>query len=431
MKSHPLEQHELMAYLDGELRPDLATVAAVHLETCGECRAMAAELREISRQLAAWEIEIAKPETPAAISSAVEVHVKAQKKRVVEHRRTWRQIFGVRRIIWAGGLALVAIFLGALFVPNNLKSPQVAQFDRMETYARLSAPPATPTPAAQRERGSGGGFKFTNKLKAQDSLGTLQNDGPPAGNDEGEGTIGQLASEEKAPAPTVNGPMIARTAELALETREFEKARVSAEEILKRHGGYVGQLTVNAPEGSGRTLTATFRVPTAQLDAAMTDLKKLGRVENESQAGEEVTQQYVDLEARLANARHTEQRLSDLLRNRTGKLSDVLAFEKEIDRVRGEIESMEAQRKSLAKQVSYATLSAVITEDYSQQLRVVPPSTSTRFRNAAVEGYRALSDGIVSLLLFMLSAGPSILIWGGILFLVARVVWKKLRRHVA
>jgi len=225
--------------------------------------------------------------------------------------------------------------------------------------------------------------------------------------------------------------MIIRTAQLSLITKEFDKARANLEVILKRHRGYFGELKAGGSTGSGRTLTATLRVPDDQLDATLTEVKTLGRVESESQSGRDVTSQYVDLQARLANAHNTERRLTDLLRNRTGKLSDVLEVEQALDRVRGEIEQMEAERKNMANQVSYATLNATITEDYKAQLQVVPPSTSTRLSNAAVEGYRIMADGVVSMALFLLSIGPSLLLWGAVLFFPARVVWKKVRRSFA
>lgn len=64
-------------------------------------------------------------------------------------------------------------------------------------------------------------------------------------------------------------------------------------------------------------------------------------------------------------------------------------------------------------------------------LQVVPPSTSTRFRNAAVDGYGSLADSVLSLLLFLLSTGPSLLIWGGILLVIGRLIWKWIRRRIA
>ena len=225
--------------------------------------------------------------------------------------------------------------------------------------------------------------------------------------------------------------MIARVAGITLSTKEFDKTRAALEEILKRHNGYMGELKVSAPSDAGRSLTATLRIPAQQLDAAMAELKKLGRVEDESQGGEEVTQQYVDLEARLANGKHTEQRLTEILRQRTGKLQDVLKVELEIDRVRGEIEQMQAEKKELSKRVAFATLSTTVREEYFAKLQGTPPSTGSRFRNAAVDGYNTVVEGLIDVGLFLLSAGPSLLLWAAILFFPARWAWKKLRHKFA
>jgi len=156
----------------------------------------------------------------------------------------------------------------------------------------------------------------------------------------------------------------------------------------------------------------------------------LGRVESESQSGEEVTEQYVDLEARLTNARNTELRLTDLLRQRTGKLSDVLAVEKSIDEVRGSIERMEAEKKNLGNRVDFATLTLRVTEDYKAQMQVLPTSLLTRFQNAAVDGYRGMVDGVAAVLLTLLSYGPSLLLWAALLFFPVRAAWRRLRRPV-
>jgi hypothetical protein len=222
--------------------------------------------------------------------------------------------------------------------------------------------------------------------------------------------------------------MIAHTAQLTLTTTEFDKARPALDEILKHHQGYFGELNINAPTALGRTLEATLRVPAEQRDAAIVEIKKLGRVESESQTGEEVTAEHVDREARLNNARNTEQRLTELLRQRTGKLSDVLAVQLEIGRVRESIERMQAEQKSLVKRVDFATLNVKITEDYKAQLQVMPDSILSRFRNSAIAGYRSMLDGIVNVISFLLSAGPSGLFWSVIIFFIIKFTWKILRR---
>lgn len=225
--------------------------------------------------------------------------------------------------------------------------------------------------------------------------------------------------------------MIIRTATLVIVTKEFDTARADFERLLRQHGGYVAQLSISGQGGNSRTLSATLRVPAARMDALLTELKKIGRAESEGQSGEEVTQQYVDLVARLKNARVTEQRLAQILTQRTGKVSEVLEVEQEISRVREEIERMEAQRKTLENQVAFASVKFELREEYQAKLNVTPPSTGTRLRNAAVEGYKSAVASAIGLAEFLLSAGPSLLLWALIFFWPARRLWRHLRRAAA
>src|SRR5208282_5513880 len=105
-------------------------------------------------------------------------------------------------------------------------------------------------------------------------------------------------------------------------------------------------------------------IPAQELAAALGELKSLGRVQNETQSGEEVTQQHTDLAARLKNSRETEERLRAILEQRTGKIEDVLQVEEEIARVRGEIESMEAQQKALEHRVDFVTVDLQLVQEY-------------------------------------------------------------------
>jgi len=224
-----------------------------------------------------------------------------------------------------------------------------------------------------------------------------------------------------------SGPMIVRTASLTLVSKEFEETRAAIEAVVRRHQGYTAQLNVSGQAGSGQSLTATYHVPAGQLDAAMLEIKKLGHVEQESQASEVVTDQYVDLSARLANARRTEQRLGQVLEQRTGRIPDVLAVEREIARVREEIERMEAQLKNLDNRVQFANLQVQLREEYKAQTEFAPPSAISRLRNAIVDGYRSLVESALGLMVFLLSYGPLLLFWGAILYWPGRFAWRRLR----
>src|SRR5579859_5569623 len=427
-RNHPIEQEELMAYLDGELATNRAVAAAAHLEHCTECQELAADLRKLSQEMMAWEVEAGDIEVkmPIAIAAAGQDRPRASKKKQLG----WRILLTRRGLAWAGGGAAIAVLFLMAFSVSRLSPAHQAQFSAVGDDRYSPRPAPTPPPPA--------------KTYAYDSLNRLNTGGNSNADASELGSAGKLpktndsaeqASEsdetDNSEHTVPNVPMIARVAGITLSTKEFDKTRASLEEILRRHNGYMGELKVSAPAESGRTLTATLRIPAQQLEAAMAELKKLGRVEDESQGGEEVTQQYVDLQARLANGKHTEQRLTEILRTRTGKLQDVLKVELEIDRVRGEIEQMQAEKKELSKRVAFATLNTTVREEYQAKLQGAPPSTGSRFRNAAVDGYNTVIEGLIGVALFLLSAGPSLLLWAAILFFPARWAWKKLRRKFA
>ena len=418
MSNHPVEQEELMAYLDGELAFDRAATAAAHLERCRECQSVAGDLQSVSRRMMAWQVE--SPDDlrmTQAIAAALEERGRAQVRPAVSSARSWRDMLRMPRLprwVWKSGIAVAGLaILLMVLTPNFLFLPAPKQSRRI---VQMLEPKTASHSDFSQEYGAGRGTvgKFDSLQQEKEGARIVTND---------------TFSGELGGSTAPNGPMIVRTAGLSLTTKEFDKARAGMEEILKRHGGYMGQLNVSAPSESGRSLTATLRVPSDQLDATLAELKKLGRVEGESQNGEEVTQQYVDLQARIVNARNTEAQLTDILRNRTGKLSDVLAVEEEISRVRGEIERMEAERKNLAHQVDFATVSTTLTEEYEDQLQAVPVSTFTRIRNAAVEGYTSVTEGVISVVLFLFAYGPSILVLGALVFFPVRAVWRRWRRR--
>jgi hypothetical protein len=364
---HSIEPEELMAYLDGELPASRAAEVAAHVERCVGCKQFAVDFGGVSQRLLAWQVEPADPGMPARIVEALGEGLHASGTATKQRMVRWSVPFR-----WALGVAAVIAVVLILATPraDRMIRPASARLTRQRVVAESL--PLRP------------GLKL----------------------------------------------MVERRAQLVLTVPDFDKARAEIETIVRRHGGYAGALTVTSPSAAARTLDTTLRVPADQLDTVLTELKTLGRVEEESQSGEEVTGQYGDLEARLANARNTENRLTDLLRERTGKLSDVLEVEQQLSRVRGEVEQMEAQRKNLANLVEFATVSVRLTEDYKAPLGGASRSALTRLRNAAVEGYRSAAEGVVGVIALLFSYGPGLAIWAVVLYFPVRIVWKKLRPRV-
>ncbi len=406
--THPFDREEVMAYLDGELAPERAAAAAAHLEQCAECRALAADLRAVSRQMPEWQVEA----IPASMQERVLLATGRQKSAeapVVREERPARSGRRVRWLIWGAAFSAAMLFLFML----RISTPH---YKMVQKETGLAGPAASASPSIQTE---------SRALNAPVP-------GPPpmvALKDQASQAAGGAAVAKKAAAAEAqageSGPMIVRRASLAVLTKEFDAARSALENLVKAHQGYFGELNVATPASAGRSLTATVRVPAVQLDAVLVELRKLGRVENENQSADDVTRQFADLTARLANARETEKRLVEILRERTGKVSDVLQVEQQISRTRQQIEQMDAERKTRENQVRYASVDLRITEEYKQSLETPAPSLGTRINNAAVEGFRDAAELMLGLLLWLLSAGPTLVVVGA---LAAWPAWWLVRR---
>ena len=150
-------------------------------------------------------------------------------------------------------------------------------------------------------------------------------------------------------------------------------------------------------------------MPGPRLTDVLARLRALGQVTQDQQNAQDVSDQLVDLDARLRNARATEQRLSDLLKNRTGKLTDVLEVEQEITRVRLDIERLDAEKTNMTRRVAYATIDLTIGEERKALAPGLP--LLTQIRIAAAEGLQHVFDTLVGITLFVLRAGPSLILW--------------------
>ena len=237
---------------------------------------------------------------------------------------------------------------------------------------------------------------------------------------------GQILASRVAPAPPA--PMIARTVSLMIVVKDLNKSRSALDAILTRRHGYTATMDATS-SGGPRGFRASLRIPADEVAAAVADFKTLGYVTSESQSGDEVTQLHEDLEARLKTARATEERFRAILQQRTGSISDVLEVEESIARVRGEIESMEAEQTTLEHRVEFATVEISLTEEYKAQLSSPADSVSTRMHNAFVAGCRNAWETVLGFMLFSEEYGPALVVWGLIFVLPGVFVWRRYR-HV-
>jgi anti-sigma factor RsiW len=418
--THQFEPGEVMAYLDGEISADRASEIAQHMQQCAECQELAAGFRDLSRELAAWEIETSPErltnEMNAEIAAAARMQPKQTPSAQVELtpiERLIAPIYSLRGRPWvwagAGAFAIALLVVAAVGVPNFLRARPAALVAEREMELRELQKRLVQQQVASSLENNQADERYSVSVDDKSAVATVPS--PPA-----PGT------------PASTAPMIARTASLSLVVKDFAGVEAAVKAVVSRHSGYIGELNTSRPTDAAKTFSATLRVPSAQLDPALAELKRLGRADQESQAGEEVTKQYVDLAARLKNSRATEERLLGVLRNSTGKVKDVLEVENEISRVRGDIEGMEADQRALQTRIDFATITLSVTEEYKASLNGAPSSTGTRLHNAFVTGYHSVVENVIGLVAWLLESGPTLLLWAALLFFPVRWAWRRVRR---
>jgi Domain of unknown function (DUF4349)/Putative zinc-finger len=449
---HAFAPEEIMAHLDGELSADRAQSVSAHLESCVSCQELVTFLGNTSQSLANWTVAAAPVDARfveqfSAGVARVPSIVGGLKFRILPSQR-WRLLTASAVLA-----LLLIIIIGSMGRRYNMTLPasrlavakHIAQREGEESRLRegdsvqaqlaeklsdiprpgLSMPSHKPPSNGPEAIGHGSGNGMGPVSAGSDGITQGLADNPQSSFAlEGKSFSGQQSRLS-------SGPMIARTVSLSLIAKDFDSSRASLETILVRHNGYAANLSVSTPQDAARSLQASLRIPAPQLAAALAELKSLGRVELENQNGEEVTQQHADLVARLKNSRETEQRLQAVLTQRTGKISDVLEVEQEIARVRGEIEQMEAEQKNLEHRVDFATIDLKLSEEYKAKLDSPAPAISTLIHNAAVNGYRNVSDTLLSILLFFAEYGPVLVFWLLLFSIPALLVWRRWRHATA
>jgi len=417
--THPVAPEEVMALVDGELLPEQAQSVSAHLESCVECAALASQFRAVSRSLSEWRVQ--------PVPEKLETRVVDLAGKVRSGRRVGYSSLFIRASFWTwwqwtlglSAAAAVVVFLATVAVPNRMflraskehvavySGRQVAPLDISPFEGHEKAIRRVPSSSPTGVVGEQVGGVAAADQSSEDN-GSFGNPTPDEGIGTGSGTgMGPSAGPQIVPSAQ---PMIARTVSLTIVVKDFAASRAALETILARHHSYAAELAATTAENVAKSLEASLRIPAPELGSTLTELKSLGSVENETQSGEEVTKQHADLVARLKNSRETEQRLEAILVQRTGKIRDVLDVEREIARVRGEIEQMEAQQTSLEHRVEFAAVNLQLTEEYKARLVSPSPSVSTRVHNALVAGYQKAAETILGFVLFFAEFGPTFVI---------------------
>jgi hypothetical protein len=235
--------------------------------------------------------------------------------------------------------------------------------------------------------------------------------------------VSEVSSAEEGPlsrpgaAPVSS--MIIRTGNAGLEVELLDPGLAEVRRLVARLGGYVANVSMQGGKDQVRQAALELKVPAERFDDLTGGLEPIGRLEFVNVTAEDVGEEFVDLTARASNARRLESRLLDLLGTRTGRLQDVLSVERELARVREEIERIDGRLRYLKTRAAMSTLSVQLHEPF--------PIAGDPGRNVVLEALREAWRNFVGVVAASIASlgylvPVGLLVWGAI---VAGRRWRR------
>ncbi|MBY6277627.1 DUF4349 domain-containing protein [Symbiobacterium thermophilum] len=297
-----------------------------------------------------------------------------------------------KRTVWLALLVVLSLILGGCG-----GAPQSAARDSGGPGGRSgSASSPSPAPAAEVPAGTpwAGSVSF---------LDTAENPG------------------DEAAAPTADRKII-QNAEVELSVRDVDEALTSITDALTRSGGYVQENRVTGTREQGRRVAMTLRVPAGNFDPLLDLLRELGEVQSLRQWTNDVTEEYLDLEARIETG---EAHLAQLNRlyERSGTISEMIELEREIARVTAELESLKGRYNFLANQVAFSTVSVSMYEPGVPAPARSPQSLGERMRDSFLFSWNATIHFAEGLLVALVGLIPGLLFLAVLVGIVGGVIW--------
>ena len=154
---------------------------------------------------------------------------------------------------------------------------------------------------------------------------------------------------------------IIQRASLSIEVADFQTSTAALSQIVERADGFIADSYSYVTDTDRKRGEITIRVPSARFLAVITELETLGAVTSQHISGEDVTEEYIDLQARLNNSERQEQRLLEIL-ELAETVEEILEVERELERVRGEVEQMTGRITYLENRIELATITVSVYE---------------------------------------------------------------------
>lgn len=227
---------------------------------------------------------------------------------------------------------------------------------------------------------------------------------------------------EAAPPETNILRKLIRRAELNLEVKSCDETFDKILELVNSLSGIIIDSQIQKDPNEAKRAYTVLKVDPKDFGSAIMALKALGKVEMERITAEDITEEYIDLDARLKNTEVVRDRLLSILQDKAKQVKDILEVERELGRVNETIEQLKGRIKYLDRQVDLST----ITVNYYEPKAITPeqPSLMNKFKQtikAAIEAFVNVFNGTI----VVIAAVLPVLLWLFIIFIII-VVFRKI-----
>ncbi len=295
--------------------------------------------------------------------------------------------------LWAGMAAgAMLLIVAAISMPNLLRSrlspDQIRDYEtRKQTYAETDS-----------------------LAKSQASMSTA------------------LVADAPAPPETETNSAtdrkIVRTSSLEMTVASPLDAAEKIRALTTSLGGYIESSDINTQDAPSATLI--IRVPAAKLDQAKTQLRNLAvRVDSEKTQAQDVTRQYVDMDARLRNLRAEEAQYLTIIKSAT-KVQDMLDVSEKLSGVRGEIEQQQAEFSTLSKQIETVAITIALRAQAESAVMGFHWRPLYQLKLAAHDAFEGLANYASTMMAVILYL-PVILLWAVTILFAGFVGWRIIR----
>ena len=238
---------------------------------------------------------------------------------------------------------------------------------------------------------------------------------------------GQTSSSSEAAKLITMQRKLIRTVSLNVETTDFDNLLSAIQQSVTTDGGYIEQSDVSGTSISTamdrkRYAFLNVRIPSAKLDAFLSQMSQQSNVINRSENVQDVTLQYTDIESRKKSLTIEQERLWALL-EKADTLEAVIALEERLSEIRYQLEGFESQLRTYDNQVDYSTVHISIQE-VGVFTPTSPDSVGIRIQKGFIRNLENVSNALTDLLVWVISHLPALVLLAIVLITIRAIVKK-------